>query len=73
VEEPDPGWKRLGGPRKEVDRGPWEKPSWYGKSDVAFEVGRSEGDEDKTEERKRPMEEEGARGVVGAGSVKEKV
>ena len=36
-------------------------------------MGRSEGVADKTDERKRPIEEEGASGVEGAGSVNEKV
>ncbi len=40
--------------------------------DVAFDVGRLEG-ADETEDRKRPIDEEGARGVEGAGSVNENI
>ena len=40
---------------------------------MAFDVGRSEGVADKTKERKRPIDEEGARGVEGAGRVNEKL
>jgi hypothetical protein len=70
----DEGGKRPGGPRKEEDGRACENGSWYGKREVAFDdVGRSEGAEDKTEERKKPIDEEGARGVEGAGSVNEKV
>jgi hypothetical protein len=36
-------------------------------------MGRSEGVPDITDERKRPMDEEGARGVEGAGRVNENV
>ena len=40
---------------------------------MTFDTGQSEGAPDKTEERKRPMDKEGARGVEGAGRVNEKV
>jgi hypothetical protein len=71
--ELDEGGKRPGGPRKVEEGRAWEKGSPYGKREVTFEVGRSEAVADKTEVRKRPMDEEGARGVEGAGSVNEKV
>jgi hypothetical protein len=69
------GGKRPGGPRKEEDGRACENGSLYGygKREVAFDVGRSEGAEDKTELRKKPIDEEGARGVEGAGSVNENV
>ena len=40
---------------------------------MTFDTGQSEGAPDKTEERKRPMDKEGAREVEGAGRVNEKV
>ena len=43
------------------------------KREATFDTGRSEGGPDKTEERKRLMDKEGARGVEGAGRVNEKV
>jgi hypothetical protein len=71
--ELDEGGKWLGGPRKEEEGRPWEKGSLYGKREVTLDTGRSEGAEDITEARKTPMDEEGARGVEGAGRVNENV